>query len=91
MKRAWTAWGTGVGVHVWARSGRITEQYLLEMVYLFFSVKQFSEHFPWNILTLKFKISAEAMGGAKREETKLVAGNCVCSQQCQGAPGRAVK
>lgn len=85
------AWGTGAGVHAWARWGSITERYSLEMVSGFFSVKQFSEHFPWNILTLKFKIPAVAMGGAKREETKLVTGNCVCPQQCRGAPRRAVK
>lgn len=66
MKWAWIAWGTGVGVHVWAGWGGITEGYLLEMVSGFFPVKQFSRPFPWNVLTLKFKISAAAMGGAKR-------------------------
>lgn len=87
MKQAWLAWGTGTGVHVWARWGSITEGYWLETVSGFFSVKQFSEPFPWNILTLKFKISAVAMGGAQGEEPKLVAGDCVCPQQCKGGPG----
>lgn len=50
-------------------------------------VKQFSEHFPWNILTLKFKIFAAHMQGIEREELKLAAGNCVCQQRCQRGPG----
>lgn len=61
--------------------------YLLEMCFFFFfPVKQFSEHFPWNILTLEFKISAADMQGVEREELKLAAGNCMCQQQCQRGP-----
>lgn len=53
------------------------------VIFFSFPVKQFSEHFPWNILTLKFKIFAAHMQGIEREEPKLAAGNCVCQQRCQ--------
>lgn len=35
MKQAWMAWGTGVGVHTWARWGSITKGYWLETVSVF--------------------------------------------------------
>lgn len=57
-------------------------------------VKQFSKHFPWNILTLKFKIPAVDMRGVEREEPKLAAGKLVpaCdSSDASGALGHSVK
>lgn len=90
--RAWTAWGAGAGAHMWAGWGGFAEQpggiIRWKCFFFFFPpVKQFSEHFPWNILTLEFKISAADMWGVERQEPKLAAGNCVCQQRCQWGPG----
>lgn len=68
--------------------------YSLEMLGfsgVFSPVKQFSEHFPWNILTLEFKISAADTQGVEREEPKLAAGNCACPRRCRWALGQAVQ
>jgi len=63
---------------------------LLEM---FFSspVKQFSKEFPWNVLTLEFKVSAADVRGVGSAAPKLLAGDCVCGSDGSAAPGHAVQ
>lgn len=87
------AWGASVGAHMWVGWGSFAEQpgAIICWKFFFFPVNQFSEHFPWNILTLEFKISAADMQDVEERSRSWQLVTACASSNASGAPGHALK